>query len=278
MSVVISAAQVKELRDITGAGMADCKNALVEANGNFEEAIDLLRKRGQKLSAKRADRETSEGCVFALTSENNTRGIVVDIRCETDFVAKNEDFVAFAKEIADVVLANFPANYDALAALTLSNGMTIADALVDRTAVIGEKIEVKNYERLEATMVVPYIHMGYRAGVIVALNENNEAAFEAGKNVAMQVAAMKPVALDKDGVNAETVEREIEIAKELARNEGKPEEMLEKIAVGRLNKFYQESTLLNQEYVKGNKQSVRDYLSSVSKGLTATAFFHVSLK
>jgi elongation factor Ts len=257
MSVKITATMVKELRDKTGAGMMDCKKALVEAEGDFDTAIANLRKKGQKLSDSRADRATTEGVVIALTSEDGKRGIAVNIGCETDFVAKNDDFVAFAQSIADVALANFP--------------------VISQTGIIGEKIEVSKYEILEGELVVPYIHMGYKMGVLLSLNQNSEAAVEAGKNAAMQVAAMNPAAVDKDGVDASVIEREIEIGKEQARNEGRPEAMLEKIALGKLNKFYKENTLMNQQYVKDSKMTVAEYFNSESKGLIATAFKRVTL-
>jgi elongation factor Ts len=276
MSVKITANMVKQLRDTTGAGMMDCKKALVEANGDFDAAIANLRKKGQKLSDKRADRATTEGVVIALTSEDGKKGVAVNIGCETDFVAKNEDFVAFAKKVADVALANFPATTEELLALDL-DGKTVNDHIIEQTGVIGEKIAVAKYETLEAELVVPYIHMGYKMGVLLALNQNNDAAVEAGKNVAMQVAAMNPVAVDKDDVDASIVEREIEIGKEQARNDGRPEAILEKIALGKLNKFYKEQTLMNQQYVKDNKLDIKDYLNSASKGLIATAFKRVTL-
>lgn len=272
----ITASTVKALRDQTGAGMMDCKKALTEANGDIEKAIEVLRKQGQKLSEKRADREANEGVVIALVSDDRTKGIVVKISCETDFVAKNDDFVAFVQKIADIALKNFPTSKEELGALAFDN-ITIQDKITEQVGVIGEKIELANYEFLTGDQVVPYIHMGYRAGVIVALNQTGDAAFEAGKNVAMQVAAMKPIALDKDDVDSSIVEKEIEIGKEVARNEGKPEAMLDKIAEGKLVKFFKENTLLNQAYVKENKQSVGEYLTSVNKGLTATAFKHVKL-
>ena len=276
MSVNITATMVKELRDKTGAGMMDCKKALVEAEGDFDTAIANLRKKGQKLSDSRADRATTEGVVIALTSEDGKRGVVVNLGCETDFVAKNDDFVAFAQSIANVALANFPTTKEDLLTLEL-DGLTIAEKVIEQTGVIGEKIEVSKYEILEAELVVPYIHMGYKMGVLLALNQNNDAAAEAGKNAAMQVAAMNPAAVDKDGVDASVIEREIEIGKEQARNEGRPEAMLEKIALGKLNKFYKENTLMNQQYVKDNKMTVAEYFNAESKGLVATAFKRVTL-
>lgn len=276
MGVKITAKMVKQLRDKTGAGMMDCKKALVEAEGNFDTAIANLRKKGQKLSDKRADRKTTEGVVIALTSADGTKGIAVNIGCETDFVAKNSDFVTFATSIADVALANFPTTKEELLALPLEDA-TVGQKVIEYTGVIGEKIEVSKYETLEADLVVPYIHMGYKMGVLLALNQNNEAAVAAGKNAAMQVAAMNPLAVDKDGVDASVVQKEIEIGKEQARNDGRPEAILDKIAMGKLNKFYKENTLMNQIYVKDNKKTIKDYFNASSKGLKATAFKRVTL-
>lgn len=276
MSVTISAADVKKLRDMTGAGMSDCKNALVEAEGDFDTAIDLLRKKGQKLSLKRADREATEGCVLALVSDDKTRGIIVKLSCETDFVAKNEDFIALTRKFAELALANYPESLEALLALPFED-ITIGEKVTEQVGVIGEKVELAQYERLEAAMVAPYIHMGNKAGVLVGLSKSADNFYEAGRDVAMQVAAMHPIALDKDDVDASVVEKEIEIGKELARNEGKPEEMLEKIALGRLNKFYKESTLVNQDFVKDNKLTIGAYLKTIDKDLVATGFKHVKL-
>lgn len=273
----ISAKDVKALRDQTGAGMMDCKKALVEANGDINAAIEYLRKKGQKMTEKRADRDAKEGVVVALTSDDNTKGIIVRIGCETDFVAKNDDFVGFAKSVAQVALSEFPADKDALLA-TAMEGQTIQEKLVERTGVIGEKIELAAYERLEAAQVVPYIHMGHKAGVIVGFNNQNEQLTEAGRNVAMQIAAMHPIAVDKDGVDASVVQKEIEIGMDQARQEGKPEAMLERIAQGKLGKFYKEKTLLNQEYVKAEKkENVKQYIQSIDKDLTVTDFKHVTL-
>lgn len=274
--MAISASDVKALRDKTGAGMMDCKKALTEANGDIEKAIELLRKKGQKLSEKRADREANEGVVMALVSDDQKKGIVVKVSCETDFVAKNDDFVAFAQKIANIALDTFPSSKEEMLAQKFDN-VTVGEKITEQVGVIGEKVELTDYERLEGDMIVPYIHMGYRAGVIVSLNQTGDDANEAGKNVAMQVAAMKPIALDKDGVDSTIVEKEIEIGKEVARKEGKPEAMLDRIAQGKLGKFFRENTLLNQSFVKDNKTSVRDYLNSVNSGLTATDFKHVKL-
>jgi elongation factor Ts len=277
MSVEISASAVKQLRDTTGAGMMDCKKALTEANGDFEQAIEILRKKGQKLSLKRADRDAKEGVVIAMVDPSGKKGIIVKLSSETDFVAKNEDFIALAKKFAQIAIDNFPATKEDLLALPFEN-ITIGDKVTEQVGVIGEKIEIANYETLEAEQVISYIHNNYMAAVIIGLNKHSDTFVSAGEDVAMQVAAMKPVAVDKDGVNADIISKEIEIGKEIARAEGKPEEMLEKIAMGKLNKFYQDNTLLNQAFVRGSgKESVRDYLSSIDKDLTVTGFKHVAL-
>ena len=277
MSVEISASAVKQLRDTTGAGMMDCKKALTEANGDFEQAIEILRKKGQKLSLKRADRDAKEGVVIAMVDPSGKRGIIVKLSSETDFVAKNEDFIALAKKFAQIAIDNFPATKEDLLALPFEN-ITIGDKVTEQVGVIGEKIEIANYETLEAEQVISYIHNNYMAAVIIGLNKHSDTFVSAGEDVAMQVAAMNPVAVDKDGVNADIISKEIEIGKEIARAEGKPEEMLEKIAMGKLNKFYQDNTLLNQAFVRGSgKESVRDYLSSIDKDLTVTGFKHVAL-
>ncbi len=277
MEVKISAKDVKKLRDMTGAGMMDCKKALKEANGDFDGAIEYLRKKGQKLSEKRQDREAKEGVVIALTSDNGKNGVVVRLSCETDFVAKNEDFVNFTRSIAEIALNNMPATKDDLLGLSYAEALTVGEKVTEQLGVIGEKIEVSDYACLstEDGQVSPYIHMGNRAGVIVTLSKPG--FDEAGRNVAMQVAAMKPIAVNRDGVDQATIDKELEIGKELARNEGKPEAMLERIATGRLNKFFKERTLVDQVYVKDGKQSVEGYLKSLDKDLTVTAFQHIAL-
>jgi len=272
----ISATDVKNLREMTGAGMMDCKAALTEANGDVEKAIEILRLKGQKLSVKRADREAKEGVVYAVVSPDQKRGVVIRLSSETDFVAKNEDFINLAKEFAQIALASFPANLEELLKQPYDN-ITIGEKVSEQVGVIGEKIELADYQRIEAPQVVSYIHMGYKAGVILGLNKSEEKFKEAGRDVAMQVAAMKPVALDKDGVDASIVEKEIEIGKELARQEGKPEDMLEKIALGKLNRFFKDNTLLAQAFVKDNSLSVEGYLKSIDKNLTVTGFKHVKL-
>ena len=277
----ISAADVKKLRDLTGAGMMDCKKALTEADGDFDKAIEGLRKKGQKLSAKRADRHAKEGVVIAATSANRNNGVVLRLSCETDFVAKNQKFIDFAQSIVDVALKNLPNSLEDLLALPYDSTMTVAEKVTEQVGVNGEKHEVTDYHKIETAagegQVIPYIHMGYRAGVLAALNLEGPQFIEPGKNVAMQVAAMKPVALDKDGVDETVVQKEIEIGKDIARQEGKPEEMVERIAMGKLNKFFKEKTLLNQIYVKNSKQTVQAYLTSEDKKLTVTAFKHVTL-
>ena len=272
----ISAADVKKLRDQTGAGMMDCKKALTEAGGDFEKAVEILRKKGQKMVAKRADRDATEGVVIAMTSEDRTKGVIVKLSCETDFVAKNDDFVNLTKSFAELALNEFPETLDSLLALPY-NGETVKEKIVNQVGVIGEKIELVQFERMEAPLIASYIHMGNKAGVLVGLNKGDDEFLAPGRDVAMQVAAMKPVALDKDGVDESIVKKEIEIGMEVARKEGKPEAMLDRIAQGKLNKFFKENTLLNQQFVKDNKKSVADYLKSVNNELTVTDFKHVTL-
>jgi elongation factor Ts len=275
-TVQISAADVNKLRQQTGAGMMDCKKALTETNGDFEAAIDFLRKKGAKVAASRQDRESNEGVVIARSSADGKRGVIIELNCETDFVAKNAEFVAFATAIAETAVENNPASLEALSELTV-DGQKIGEAIIDKTGKIGEKIGVSKYEVVSGEKVIAYIHGNYRLGVLVALNSNPAGADEAGKDVAMQIAAMSPIAIDKDGVDATTIERELEIAKDVIRAEGKPEEMVEKIAAGKLNKFYKDSTLLNQEFVKDSSKSVAQFLATVEKGLTVTAFKRVAL-
>ena len=277
MSITLSASDVKNLRDITGAGMMDCKAALTEAEGDIQKAIEILRKKGMKLSEKRADREAKEGAVIAMVNDSKTKGVVVKLSSETDFVSKNEDFINVTKKIAGIALNSFPANLESLLAEKFEGNTTIGEKVTDLVAAIGEKIEVKSYERLEAPQVEYYIHMGNKAGVLIGLNKTGDNLSDAGRDVAMQVAAMKPIALDKSDVDSSLVEKEIEIGKEQARGEGKPEAMLEKIALGKLEKFYKENTLLNQQFVKDGSLSIAAYLKSIDKDLTVTAFKHVML-
>jgi elongation factor Ts len=274
----ISASDVKNLRDATGAGMMDCKKALTESGGDFEGAIEILRKQGQKLSIKRADREAKEGVVIARISADKTKGIIIKLSSETDFVAKNDNFVKLAEDFAQIALDHFPENLESLLSMPYQS-ITVGEKITEQVGVIGEKIEMAQYERIEAPMVADYIHMGNKAAVLVALSQNGEESlYEAGRDVAMQVAAMKPIAVNKEGVDASVIEKEMEIGKELARQEGKPEEMIEKIALGKLNKFYAENTLLSQTFVKAeNKETVADFLKSKNKDLTVLDFKRVSL-
>ncbi|WDF55156.1 translation elongation factor Ts [Mucilaginibacter sp. KACC 22063] len=279
-TVQISAADVNKLRQQTGAGMMDCKKALTETNGDFEAAIDFLRKKGAKVAASRQDRESKEGVVIARANEDGSKGVIIVLACETDFVAKNAEFIAFANAVANTAVQNLPANVEELGQLEIdleNSRVKIADAILDMTGKIGEKIGVTSYEVLVGEKVIAYIHGNFRLGVLVALSQNAAGADEAGKDVAMQIAAMNPIAVDKDGVDSSTIERELEIAKEQIRAEGKPEEMVEKIAQGKLNKFYKDSTLLNQEFVKDPSKNIAQFLNGVEKGLTVTAFKRVVL-
>jgi len=273
----ITASDVNKLRQMTGAGMMDCKNALTEANGDFEAAIDFLRKKGQKVSAARADRDAKEGAVIAKTSADHKSGIIIHLTCETDFVSKNEDFVKFANGIADLALAKKPSSVEALKSLPFE-GSTLAEKLIEQVGKIGEKIDVVKYELLEGENIISYIHGSNRIGVLVSLNNHfNEINSAAGKDVAMQIAAMNPIAVDKADVDATVIAREIEIGKEQAKAEGKPEAMLEKIAQGKLGKFYKESTLLNQEFVKDSSKTIAQMLDGIEKGLTVNSFRRVAL-
>lgn len=280
-TVQISASDVNKLRQQTGAGMMDCKKALTETNGDFEAAIDFLRKKGAKVAASRQDRESNEGVVIARTSDDGKIGVIIELNCETDFVAKNAEFVAFGNAIANEAVDKKPASIEELYDLTLKlsehDSAKISEIIMDKTGKIGEKIGVSKYEVVEGEKVIAYNHGNFRLGVLVALSANVAGADEAGKDVAMQIAAMNPVAVDKDGVDATTIARELEIAKEQIRAEGKPEEMVEKISLGKLNKFYKDSTLLNQEFVKDPSKNVAQFLGTIDKGLTVTAFKRVAL-
>jgi len=275
--MAISAKQVKELRELTGAGMMDCKKALAETNGDFDEAVAALRKKGQKISAKRADKEASEGTVFFKNSEDGKFGVVLSLNCETDFVAKNDEFVSLGNALVSAAIAEKPATKEDLVNAQL-DGRAFSDHITDLMGKIGEKIEITNYEALEAEAVVPYIHSNAKLGVLVALDGTQGSDVEpVGKDIAMQIAAMNPVALDKDGVDQSVIDREIEIGKEQARSEGKPEAMLEKIATGKLNKFYKENTLLNQQFVKDPSKTISQVLDDAVKGMTVKEFKRVSI-
>lgn len=269
-TVAISAADVNKLRQMTGAGMMDCKKALTEANGDFEAAIDFLRKKGQKVAGNRADRDANEGVVLAQVSADNKKGVLVTLNCETDFVAKNQEFIDFTTKVTGIALENFPADVAALGAIPV-DGLPISERITELVGKIGEKIEL-GYSNLSAEYVVAYNHPGNRLATIVGFNKNVAGIETIAKDVAMQAAAMAPVAVDKDDVDTTTLERELEIAREQVRAEGKPEDMVEKIAQGKLNKFYKESTLLNQEFIKDNKLTVRQYAQSADKDLTVTGF------
>ena len=270
----ITAADVNKLRTITGAGMMDCKKALVESDGDFDLAIENLRKKGQKVAANRSDRESTEGAAIAVVNADKTSGVVITLNCETDFVGKNEGFVKLATELANQAL-----NYDTKEAFLASdfNGITVADKLIEQTGVIGEKIEIASFERLNGTFIGSYIHAGNKIAVLTALSANVEGAEEASRNVAMQAAAMNPIALDEAGVDADTIAKEIEIAKDMLRAEGKPEAMIENIAKGKLGRFFKDNTLVNQDYIKDSSMSVSNYIKSVDAGLIVTGFKRVAL-
>ncbi len=272
--VKITAADVNSLRKTTGAGMMDCKNALVEAEGDFDKAIEILRKKGQKVAAKRADRESSEGAAIAKVNDQQTSGVIISLNCETDFVAKNESFVTLANELAELALDC--SSKDELLS-TKYNGITVQDKLTEQTGVIGEKIEIGGFRKLSAPFVGSYIHAGNKIATLVGLSEVVEEAETVAKDVAMQAAAMNPVALDESGVDEATIAKEIEIAKEQLRQEGKPEEMLDKIAQGKLKRFFKDNTLVNQDFIKDSKQSVAQYVSSVDAKLKVTGFERVAL-
>lgn len=273
--MAITAADVNKLRQQTGAGMMDCKKALEESNGDFEAAVDYLRKKGAKVAANRQDRDAKEGVVLAKTSADKTLAIVVSVNCETDFVAKNADFIAFAETVANIALDKKPNSIEELKSLPYNSEITVADKFMEQVGKIGEKIDIGFYNIVKAEQVVGYIHPGNRLAVAVGFNK--KVSDEVAKNVAMQSAAMAPVAIDKDDVDQTIINRELEIAKETTRAEGKPEEMVEKIAMGKLNKFYKDSTLLNQEYFIDNKLTVRQYLQGVEKDLTVTALKRYAL-
>jgi len=276
-TMAITASEVNKLRQQTGAGMMDCKNALVEANGDFEVATDLLRKKGQKVAAKRGDNDAHEGYILAQASTDGKTGVIMTLNCETDFVAKNASFGEFVQTIMDIALANQPKTAAELSALPFDDKLSIEEKIVYQVGVIGEKLVLSNYSLVTADKVVSYNHPGNQLAAIVALNSGTDAAEDAGKQVAMQVAAMNPIALNKEGIDATTIERELEVGKELAIQEGKPAEMADKIAQGRLNKFFQESTLLSQPFVRDNKFTVEQFLNSAEKGLTVTEFKRFSL-
>ncbi len=273
----ITAADVNKLRQQTGAGMMDCKKALQEAEGDFDAAVDILRKKGQKVAAKRSDRDAAEGLVLAKTTADGKKGVMVVVNCETDFVAKNDDFGKFANKILDAALNNIPADIESLKNLPFEgNGATIAEKITEQTGVIGEKVDLSAYEQISAETVYAYNHPGNKLAAMVGLNKSGNLD-EVAKDVAMQVAAMNPVALDKDAVTQDVIDREIEVGKDLAIQEGKPADMAEKIALGRLNKFFKENTLLDQQYIKDNKKSIAQYLKEFGGDLSVTEFKRCAL-
>ncbi len=272
--VKITAADVNKLRKTTGAGMMDCKNALVEAEGDFDKAIEILRKKGQKVAAKRADRDSSEGAAIAKVNAENTEGVIISLNCETDFVAKNESFVSLANNLAEIAL-----QCDSKEAFLAAdfNGFSVQEKLTEQTGVIGEKIEIGGFRKIQAPFVGSYIHAGNKIATLVGLSAAVEGAAVVAKDVAMQAAAMNPVALNQEGVDQSVIDKEIEIAKDQLRQEGKPEAMLDKIALGKLNRFFKDNTLINQDFIKDSKQSVAQYVKSVDASLEVTGFERVAL-
>ncbi|NJL13651.1 MAG: elongation factor Ts [Microscillaceae bacterium] len=273
----VTASMVKELRELTGAGMMDCKAALEEANGNFEEAVTILRKKGQKVSSKRADKEASEGAVFVQTNQDATEGLVLALNCETDFVAKNEEFLQMGQLVFNTALAQHPASVEALLQAE-AEGRPVQDILNDFMGKVGEKIEISAYEFVQADKVLTYLHSNNKVGVLVGLvGIGSHEVEQVGKDIAMQIAAMKPVALDESDVPQEIKDREMEIGRELARQEGKPENIIDKVAEGKLKKFYQENTLLHQQFVKDNSKTIAQLLKEISGELKVNGFRRVEI-
>ena len=277
MGVNISAKDVNELRKKSGSGMMDCKKALVEAEGDFQKAIDILRKKGQKVSAARSNRETSEGLVLCKLNSDESQASILSFTCETDFVAKNEDFPSLAQDIMEVAFEN---NLESIDEVLVSeiNGSTIDQLIVEMVGKIGEKIKILDFQIMSGEKIVPYIHAGSKLGVLVSLNNTaNTDYVTAGKDIAMQIAAMNPIALDRDQVDQSVVEKEIEIGKEQARKEGKPEQIIEKIAQGKLQKFFKENTLLSQSFVKDNSLTIKSYLTTFYPELSIESFIRISI-
>ncbi|HSH52173.1 MAG TPA: translation elongation factor Ts [Bacteroidales bacterium] len=272
----ITASDVNKLRKSTGAGMMDCKKALVEADGDFDKATQIIREKGQAIANKRSDREASEGVVLAKTNNGHTKGAIISLNCETDFVAKNDDFVAIAEKILNKAVENFPADIDALKQIEL-DGKTIGDIVVEQSGIIGEKIELSFFDKLEADYISDYIHSDKKLATLVGFNKAGIDE-QVGKDVAMQVAAMNPVAVDEKQVPQEVIEKELEIGRHQALAEGKPENLVDKIAQGKLGKFYKENTLVNQAFIKDSKMSIKQYLQQADKELTIKAFKRYSIK
>ncbi len=276
--IKISAAEVNKLRKMTGSGMMDCKNALVEAEGDFDKAIDILRKKGQKVAAKRGDREAAEGVVLADVTADKKTGVLIALNCETDFVAKNEEFVNVAKTILNAALENQPATLDELKAMKYpGTDLTIAEKITEEIGKIGEKIDISAYEKISADTVIAYNHPGNKLATIVGFNKEGDKIEEIGKQVAMQVAAMNPIAINEEGVPAEVIEKEMAIGREQAIQEGKPENIVDKIAQGKVKKYLKENTLLNQAFIRDNKLTVEQFLSQSENGLTVTEFKRVMI-
>ena len=275
--MAITDSDVNKLRQQTGAGMMDCKNALVEANGDFEAAIDILRKKGQKIAAKRGDNDAKEGIILAQASADGQSGIILGLNCETDFVAKNEGYIALVQSLVDIALAHKPDTAAALKALRYDDRLTVDEKITEQIGLIGEKLELSNYAVVDASKVVAYNHPGNQLATLVGFSADSSDMDEVGRQVAMQVAAMNPIAIDKSGVDERTIERELEIGKELAIQEGKPAEMAEKISQGRLNKFFKENTLLSQQFIRDDKLTVEQFLENTASGLTVTEFKRFSL-
>ena len=274
--MAITAAEVNKLRQITGSGMMDCKNALVEAEGDIEKAIDILRKKGQKVAAKRADRSANEGFVVAKTNKDHTYGAVLMLNCETDFVGKTADFVGCAETIIDFAVTNQVKELQQLLTATL-DGQTITDLLTNMTGKTGEKIELNQFEVIEKPFVTAYNHNGNRLATIVGFNKNVANIETAGHELAMQIAAMNPISVDEKSVSQEVIDRELDVAREQIRNEGKPEEMVEKIAQGKLNKFFKESTLVHQEFIRDSKKTVGQYIKEIDADLAVETFYRLRL-
>lgn len=275
--MAITASEVNKLRQQTGAGMMDCKNALVESNGDFETAVDVLRKKGQKIAAKRGENDAKEGIIIAQSTEDSKAGVIVTLNCETDFVAKNSGYVQLVQSLVDLALDSLPKSLDELKGLAYNEKLSVEEKITEQIGILGEKLDLSAYALLESEKVVAYNHPGNQLATLVALNISSDNADDAGKQVAMQVAAMNPIAVNKDGIDSKTIEREIEVGKDQAIQEGKPAEMAEKIAMGRLNKFFKENTLLSQPFVRDNKQTVEQFLNTTENGLTVSEFKRFSL-
>ncbi len=270
----ITAQDVNKLRKLTGSGMMDCKKALLESNGDFDKAVENLRKKGQKVAANRADRNSSEGVVLAKVNSDSNRGVLISMNCETDFVAKNEEYLKLAYEILDIAInAN---SLDELLTSTYKN-TTVSEKLIEQTGVIGEKIEIGGFKIIKGDFVGSYIHSGNKIASIVSLSHKIEDSNEVGKNISMQVAAMNPIALNEEGVDSSIIDKEVEIAKDLLRKEGKPEAMLENIAKGKIKRFFKENTLVNQSFIKDNKVTVKEYVKSVNENMEVTGFARLAL-